>query len=81
MFLGNNESLRKLLELSGASAEPTSSVTAKQDDEENANFVYYKGAWLDIESLMQRLDRSDKSRAALEKTTQDLTEQLSESAL
>ncbi|XP_055874989.1 cell division cycle and apoptosis regulator protein 1-like [Biomphalaria glabrata] len=75
---GNKESLRKLLELSGTKTEPTGQGAASStvSDADNPNFVYYKGALVDIESLMQRLDRSEKSRTALEKNLQGLTGEL-----
>ncbi|XP_059168003.1 cell division cycle and apoptosis regulator protein 1-like isoform X2 [Physella acuta] len=75
---GNKESLRKLLELSGVKTDSLNhgGASSAATDGENPNFVYYKGALLDIESLMQRLDRSEKSRTALEKNMQELTDEL-----
>ena len=79
LITGNKESLRKLLELCGVKAENSggSSATSSSAESKDENYVYYKGALLDIESLMQRLERSEKSRTALEKNMQELTDQLS----
>lgn len=68
-----------MLELSGVKTDSLNQGAASSaaTDGENPNFVYYRGALLDIESLMQRLDRSEKSRTALEKNMQDLTDELS----
>ncbi|KAH9495313.1 Cell division cycle and apoptosis regulator protein 1 [Bulinus truncatus] len=75
---GNKENLHKLLELLGFKSESSnqSAALVTVSDSDNPNFVYYKGALLDIESLMQRLERSEKSRTAIEKSLLDLTEEL-----
>lgn len=81
LLSGNKESLRKLLEQSGVKSEssPVRHLSLSATDSgENPSFLYYKGALLDIESLMQRLERSEKSRTALEKNLKDLTDELSE---
>ena len=73
---GNNESLRKLLELSGTKIEGAStSSDAKKD--ENPSFVSYKGSFLDIESLISRLEKSEKTRTTLENSLSQLNGELS----
>jgi len=72
---GNNESLRKLLELSGTKIEGAStSSDAKKD--ENPSFVSYKGSFLDIESLISRLEKSEKTRTTLENSLSQLNGEL-----
>ncbi|BFZ17365.1 hypothetical protein BsWGS_20404 [Bradybaena similaris] len=71
---GNKESLRKLLELSKVKTE--SMITAPTSDSNNPRFLHYRGALLDVESLMQRLDRSEKTRYALEKNCENLQDEL-----
>ena len=79
--VGNKESLRKLLQLSGVKTPDASSGTTGATEEakgDNQNFVNYKGSFLDIESLMARLERSEKSRTALEANLSTLSGELSE---
>ncbi|XP_033736293.1 cell division cycle and apoptosis regulator protein 1-like isoform X2 [Pecten maximus] len=51
-------------------------VTPEEDTkEEVTGFVMYKGSVLDITSVMQRLDRSERTRNEMEKQMQNLTTQ------
>ena len=58
---------------SKADKNQTRSTTKR---EASANIINYKGALLDIDSLMQRLDKSEHSRTALEKKLEEMTAEI-----
>ena len=52
----------------------------EKEEGSGQGIVMYKGAMLDINSFMQRLERSDKTRTATEHKLKDLQEEMGETA-
>lgn len=48
----------------------------KEDFAPNSGFISYNGALIDIDSITQRLEKSEKNRSALEEKLQDFTNEI-----
>ena len=66
-------------------AEPSGSVQVKQEEdsdctkppsETNPNMIVHQGALIDVASLMQRLEKADKTRTAIEERYKKLKVEL-----
>lgn len=82
---GNKTYVQSRVKLEEVQQSPTKNTESKEDmttsvedqdsKEEVKGFVMYKGSMLDISSVMQRLDRSERTRNEMEKQMQNLTTQ------
>ena len=59
-----------------ADQSPTSKGRVKKGEDEAQGFVMYNGALVDIPSIMQRLEKSEKTRTATESKLKDIQEDL-----
>ena len=48
----------------------------KEDTAPNSGFISYNGALIDIDSITQRLEKSEKNRSALEEKLQDFINEI-----
>lgn len=73
MYLGNKP---LLLQYNVTSDSPNNKKTRSKKDSDTVNMISYKGSILDIPSMVQRLEKSEKLKRDTDSKLKDLQEEM-----